>query len=589
MDVNELPRGRPAFLFHAGFRIYSFRTLIVATIACIPAILSLDTGVFGISMSSFYIGMLVHHILSVIRFRFYYEVVDVVLISLEIAVWFYLGCYTTITWINRWAPTAILAFTGALWLQIVALTFMWVFRVASIIHARGKILFRPHDLLSGCGSSIHFHSRRSILFGRALWQSPSRGEAPFIKLLRALLALAIICGLFVFGLNAIIAAPLRETTFIPSKTFRATMLSYDDMSPPVWGVIVAAENASPAARDIDRFKNSVTVTPQWDGSGVLRTLPQPPCITQPGSEFLYGSSWDVNSERRLQGIQFYCPDRLEYDSAMKQNDMVESASHASAALNTPDLLVVVNFTALGMVPTTLVDARMFAISVIVSMTRSTEDVVKNTEPIPLHPGSHILVSARRELRQQFSNLALSALGLFGSPRTFWVTKVTSILPDFSPLIPRDNNTATLRIYLQNDMRDWVVVEDYREKAIWDGFASVGGFWTFFDGLFAIVFGSGLMLVVFGAKPIGFFGIVHQFQKKRLRHAWNVDFPKIKTEGGTPGTEEAGLVAFLRERLIDIDLLEEKVDDDVNLTDMPQLGPGGKPEFESTSPLLKQTP
>ena len=60
-----------------------------------------------------------------------------------------------------------------------------------------------------------------------------------------------------------------------------------------------------------------------------------------------------------------------------------------------------------------------------------------------------------------------------------------------------NNTATLRLYGQEDVSDWVITEDYRENSVWGGFAAVGGFWTFINGMFAIVFGSQLMLLLCG--------------------------------------------------------------------------------------------
>jgi len=53
--------------------------------------------------------------------------------------------------------------------------------------------------------------------------------------------------------------------------------------------------------------------------------------------------------------------------------------------------------------------------------------------------------------------------------------------------------------------------------------------------------------------------MHSFQRGRLRAALNEDFPLIRTEGGLPGSERAGLVAFLRERLIDLEPIEEADD------------------------------
>jgi hypothetical protein len=46
----------------------------------------------------------------------------------------------------------------------------------------------------------------------------------------------------------------------------------------------------------------------------------------------------------------------------------------------------------------------------------------------------------------------------------------------------------------------------------------------------------------------------------LVRQWHEDFPALHSEGGLPGSESAGIVAFIRERLVD---LEEKplVDED----------------------------
>jgi hypothetical protein len=40
--------------------------------------------------------------------------------------------------------------------------------------------------------------------------------------------------------------------------------------------------------------------------------------------------------------------------------------------------------------------------------------------------------------------------------------------------------------------------------------------------------------------------------------WHRDFPALRTEGGTPGSEDAGIVAFLRERLVGLEDGEESL-------------------------------
>jgi len=71
------------------------------------------------------------------------------------------------------------------------------------------------------------------------------------------------------------------------------------------------------------------------------------------------------------------------------------------------------------------------------------------------------------------------------------------MPEPSLPIPRDDNTATLRLYLQDDFFDWRVSIDYREKSILSGISAIGGFWTVANGVFATIFGTTLWWVIFG--------------------------------------------------------------------------------------------
>jgi hypothetical protein len=62
------------------------------------------------------------------------------------------------------------------------------------------------------------------------------------------------------------------------------------------------------------------------------------------------------------------------------------------------------------------------------------------------------------------------------------------------------------------------------------------------------------------RPFSALGIIHIFQKRKLIQNWNDDFPLLHTEGGLPGSESAGIVAFLRERLLDVDSSNSKPKD-----------------------------
>ena len=65
-------------------------------------------------------------------------------------------------------------------------------------------------------------------------------------------------------------------------------------------------------------------------------------------------------------------------------------------------------------------------------------------------------------------------------------------------IPRSTNISTLRAFLYDGDFGWTLLQDYRDKSVLNGFASVGGLWTFLSGIFTIVFGSSLLRMLFGA-------------------------------------------------------------------------------------------
>ncbi len=109
--------------------------------------------------------------------------------------------------------------------------------------------------------------------------------------------------------------------------------------------------------------------------------------------------------------------------------------------------------------------------------------------------------------------------------------VRTLSSDLSPSLPRNNNTATIRITVPAQV--YIEVEqEYLEGSVLNGFAFVGGVWTLINGTFAAIFGSTLLLVLFGAlnsnisglnsvlewspgiKPLSIYGIAHFFRSGR---------------------------------------------------------------------------
>ncbi|KAJ7311601.1 hypothetical protein DFH08DRAFT_974029 [Mycena albidolilacea] len=99
------------------------------------------------------------------------------------------------------------------------------------------------------------------------------------------------------------------------------------------------------------------------------------------------------------------------------------------------------------------------------------------------------------------------------------------------------------------------VQDVADVTPLSGIATFGGFWTFLNGTFALFFGANVVYFLFGKRdcqrPLSALGVVHLLQRRALVRRWHEDFPAIYTEGGLPGSESAGIVAFVRERLVDL--------------------------------------
>ncbi|KAJ7027503.1 hypothetical protein C8F04DRAFT_1294111 [Mycena alexandri] len=69
----------------------------------------------------------------------------------------------------------------------------------------------------------------------------------------------------------------------------------------------------------------------------------------------------------------------------------------------------------------------------------------------------------------------------------------------------------------------------------NGISTLGGFWTFLNG----------------RRSLSALGLVHIFQRRKLEHRWHKDFPALHTKGGQPGSESAGIITSIRERLVDV--------------------------------------
>ncbi|KAJ7636620.1 hypothetical protein FB45DRAFT_1024725 [Roridomyces roridus] len=164
------------------------------------------------------------------------------------------------------------------------------------------------------------------------------------------------------------------------------------------------------------------------------------------------------------------------------------------------------------------------------------------EPIPVLPGSNL-----------FGYLSWTERQVITSSSIFTYTRKSALIPRIYGLQPNltatNNSNAGQLTLKQRPGRQ--VLQDTISNTAFSGIATVGGFWTFVNGAFALLFGANVIYFAFGRRPLSALGVVHIFQRSSLKRQWNQDFPALRTEGGRPGSEAAGIVAFIRERLVDV--------------------------------------
>lgn len=79
----------------------------------------------------------------------------------------------------------------------------------------------------------------------------------------------------------------------------------------------------------------------------------------------------------------------------------------------PDLLVVVNYTTLGVSPNSIIDMRRSSITIRVGLDNNTDKVIHRTVPFTILPGMNLVSAMTLELRQLYKKPgALSSFGLF---------------------------------------------------------------------------------------------------------------------------------------------------------------------------------
>ncbi|KAJ7065871.1 hypothetical protein C8F01DRAFT_1126822 [Mycena amicta] len=393
--------------------------------------------------------------------------------------------------------------------QLATLGLSMIFRIATLFQNQG------HGLLGGCRPVFPPYNVKSILLNRSTLRPLIRGESMFIIMFRAFLISCLAIFLPAFSIYSIILQPALAQVYLKTLS--------QDKAPAQF--VLFEQPSTPEANGDLAFVIA---------SGYLNVDPQHPIF--------------VLNVSRLSG---------------------ESAACSTVATPPQNYLIYVEC------PFGWSDAYQVQFSLNVFQDWSTTGV--SIVPLPWSSrsgyarpealgfdidGGLRLQSARIAPiflipnSRRFGLISWTARQLHGSPVEYlYLPELYDLQEDTAltlPGAPNGNETfASLRIINPYNLVNRIEVEVTDSSAL-SGLSNVGGFWTFVNGTFALFFGANIFYFAFGRRPLSALGVAHLFQRSSLARNWHEDFPALHTEGGLPGSDSAGIVAFIRERLVDLD-------------------------------------
>ncbi|KAF7343452.1 Short-chain dehydrogenase/reductase family protein [Mycena venus] len=375
------------------------------------------------------------------------------------------------------------------------------------------------DLFGKCDSIQPPYSGAETLFGRSALRPLVRGESRVIAVFRAILLACLFLAIPAFGFYSTVIAPIQ-----------AEVMTYNiKLSQPWQGLILSSitsvdDTVDELAQHL--IDQNITLVFFYTGDSDNRASSPVANVTVTGKTVLSNATQvchnsNIPSRERTTVVCPFSWEALSLDGLAKSPYLNVSASF-------PDPIGIL-YVKIGQ--------------------GDPSDVDSYAEVTPLAAGSHLSAILTRKRRDLFSN-AQDVLGITTPYRSIMMNPVLLLQQD--PFPP--DSAASLRLRMRDDIGPYAteIVQDYTNASVLNGFATFGGFWTFVNGTFALIFGADLLYFLFRRRSLSALGIVHLFQRRNLTRKWNEDFPALHTEGGHPGSKSAGIVAFLRERLVDLD-------------------------------------
>ncbi|KAF7324902.1 Short-chain dehydrogenase/reductase family protein [Mycena kentingensis (nom. inval.)] len=386
----------------------------------------------------------------------------------------------------------------------ITLGLLFVLRVATIVRSPEPFLEQSLNFLGGCSPSSQRYTPATILFTRGLARPLVRGESVVIILIRCITILALGVLTLAFTLYTLVVIPATITVY-----------TREIVQPPNFDIgqfveQVVSQVDGPALirlalrrqHDVQATGNVTASVRVPNNNTMLRDFP---CDSN-GAEGLItcSSSWTYISTITIplgeQLGRLYLATAMVAPWYQRLPDDPSISGHAFYDKNEPT-------------------------------TRYTQNITI-IEGLDLYV--HLVWVARRRIDNTWSlRPEISSVQTIPRPANATASTRTTLIIGSSGILPT-------RYY-----------EDVRDTSLFSGIANIGGFWTFVDGAFALLFGANFIYFAFRRRPLSALGIIHVFQRSGLTRRWHEDFPAVESEGGLPGSENAGIVAFIRERLVDV--------------------------------------
>ncbi|KAF9044389.1 hypothetical protein BJ165DRAFT_1480936 [Panaeolus papilionaceus] len=189
-------------------------------------------------------------------------------------------------------------------------------------------------------------------------------------------------------------------------------------------------------------------------------------------------------------------------------------------------------------------------------------MLRDTTPFPLAPGVNYFATISVKGRRAFDNRAqvASTFGILDSTKDYIVPSIGFAIPDTLARgkLGLSFNISSLRLSGVFDTTEFRAEIDQRDKTVFAGLATVGGFFTFLSGVFAFIFGTTLLRILFDIRELSIFGIAQKRDRKKIVKAYLDAYPSLRAELELEASQR-GAVAILQDHLLDMKLFQEVLD------------------------------